>query len=1129
MCRHNDPYTLPTKKVMYMKKLVLVATCLVFAIFHAVGNYCNEIDTIPPAMEVEGVIQTDGFLLPPHAKSGFVLTSDSTGNGSWQPVINVGINSNKLGSAELGQLPHRLAITNGHAYVIGSADDDMKIFNISQDDPHFLTSVALGTNPVDIAANGNIVVVLENNQDSLYFFDVSNPSLPVARSVIRVPGESFPRACDIDGIITGVVGQASNTLKLFDFSNPDSIVERGSVGIGGNPSEVYMSGGYAFVGDFGSLDLKIIDISDADNPQVTGSVLLGQNPARIVVSQGIAYVLDQSTDELFSVDVSDVTNPVILDTLSLNFNGFLSSLDVRNNLLFVGETVDDVIMVIDISNPADLNQVSSFTGFPFVRDLVVFEDKICVIDAVLDDIVILQLSSGIPSIDLDGNISEFDQKFDGLVEIRSPDLNDHLRLSRAGIGSVDLSISLDKTLTIENGSFFARGLGAKDSNKGFFWGESSSVVSPAVGLVYNGIGFVGENKLQLKEMIDGDTSTLVTFKLDGKVGIGTTEPGGIPGLEMAKLQVDSGHVVVSQGFGILAANASETGIGAGIKSDSLDNLHVIAGGYERVIIHDSSRISVLNSGMSIFLGKDAGKHDDLSDNQNVFVGEAAGFTNALGNKNTFIGYESGYKNLGAPDNIDDTPGTRNTYLGWKSGRANIDGFHNTMVGFIAGESNTADRNVFIGAYAGRNNTSGEKNTHLGTAAGEFSTTGSNNVVIGFMAGRSANGTGNVFLGHTAGAAETGSNKLIIANGASALPLIYGEFDSGQIGLGTNTPDTKLHVVGEDNTGTTATFKLTSGSHSMLMDGDEIDAVASDLFLQNNSADDVILVNGGGKVGIGVLIPDTKLHLAGADNDGITATLKMTTGAQSMLLDGNEIDVAGGDLFLQNNVTDDVILASGGGRVGVGTISPDTDFEVEDSGTHARLTSTSSSDVILDFKRSGDDWRIRNSSGIFLIGQSSNNFSTVNDIFRLGGGSVTPGSDNLITLGQSSRRWTAVWAVDGSINTSDARLKKNIRNLDSGLEKVRKLNAVRFQWKNDMQPGQYDRIGLLAQDVQKVLPEVVVDHEWRRIPDSDEMEWVPTEHLGVKYHELIPVLIDAIQEQQEMIDTMQEEINQLKNQ
>ena len=491
-------------------------------------------------LHIAGTVQTDSLNIPTQAKEGYVFTSDSAGTGSWQPMLAVDLELNETGVGELGQSPRRLAVSNGHAFVIGITDDDMKVFNISQGNPQFLTSFSIGPFPEDIAISGFIAVVLEANRDSLFFLDISNPALPKRRFAIKAPG-SIAQACDVDGNIAGIVEGSTNRLYLYDFSNPDSVFLAGSVGIGGLPREIFMSEGYAYIGDAGSLDLKIVDISDPSNPNVTGSILLGQNPRRIIVDNNIAFVLDQTTDELFVVDVSNTNEPVVLDTLFIP--GFLTSLDLRNNLLFIGETVSNAIKVVDVSNPSNVSLVGSFTLYPSIQDLVVEHDMISIVDIGRDELILIQLGSGIPTIDLDGNLTQFDQKFDGLVEIRSPDLNDHLRLSRAGIGSVDLSISLDKTLTIENGSFFARGLGAKDSNKGFFWGESSSNISPVFGLVYDGIEFSGDNKLHLKEMIEGDTSTLVTFKLDGKVGIGTQDPGSIPGLDLATSRAYAGLVV----------------------------------------------------------------------------------------------------------------------------------------------------------------------------------------------------------------------------------------------------------------------------------------------------------------------------------------------------------------------------------------------------------------------------------------------------------------------------------------------------------------------------------------------------------------------------------------------------------
>ncbi len=129
-----------------------------------------------------------------------------------------------------------------------------------------------------------------------------------------------------------------------------------------------------------------------------------------------------------------------------------------------------------------------------------------------------------------------------------------------------------------------------------------------------------------------------------------------------------------------------------------------------------------------------------------------------------------------------------------------------------------------------------------------------------------------------------------------------------------------------------------------------------------------------------------------------------------------------------------------------------------------------------------------------------------------GGVVAPAADNAYTLGKSTARWSAVYATNGVIQTSDARLKTNIRPLGYGLKEIMQLTPVRFNWKDN--PSADSKIGLIAQEVRKIIPEVVAGDEKK-------------EYLGMNYAELIPVLVNAIKEQQQEILDIRHRIDALK--
>jgi len=143
-------------------------------------------------------------------------------------------------------------------------------------------------------------------------------------------------------------------------------------------------------------------------------------------------------------------------------------------------------------------------------------------------------------------------------------------------------------------------------------------------------------------------------------------------------------------------------------------------------------------------------------------------------------------------------------------------------------------------------------------------------------------------------------------------------------------------------------------------------------------------------------------------------------------------------------------------------------------------------------------------------------------------SLIPDQNGAMSLGNSSLRWTTVYANNGTINTSDRREKKNIKHLNYGLKEILQMQPVSFNWKNKNTPD--TKLGLIAQDVLELIPEVVKTHEWIASSDDENapLEKIALDRLGVYYSDLIPVLINAIKEQQLLIDSQKKDISELKS-
>ena len=116
--------------------------------------------------------------------------------------------------------------------------------------------------------------------------------------------------------------------------------------------------------------------------------------------------------------------------------------------------------------------------------------------------------------------------------------------------------------------------------------------------------------------------------------------------------------------------------------------------------------------------------------------------------------------------------------------------------------------------------------------------------------------------------------------------------------------------------------------------------------------------------------------------------------------------------------------------------------------------------------------------------------------------------------------------DITAHYSDKRLKKDIVNIDSALQKVDSLQGVTFNG-NDLAESfglinKERQVGVLAQDVEKVLPEAVKPAPFdRMIFEGKEISKSGQEYLTVQYEKLVPLLIEAIKELNQEIKILKE--------
>ncbi|MFH1414107.1 MAG: tail fiber domain-containing protein [Candidatus Omnitrophota bacterium] len=201
-----------------------------------------------------------------------------------------------------------------------------------------------------------------------------------------------------------------------------------------------------------------------------------------------------------------------------------------------------------------------------------------------------------------------------------------------------------------------------------------------------------------------------------------------------------------------------------------------------------------------------------------------------------------------------------------------------------------------------------------------------------------------------------------------------------------------------------------------------------------------------------------------------------------------------------------------GKVGIGTTEPKHKLHVAGQ---TQFTADATNDVWI---QGGDqnwdpDFAIREKRNLALVGLVATDKLWLNFGGEYTGGTIIGGN---VGIGEPSPN--VALDVIGSIeytgtciDVSDERLKENIKIINEPIKKLANIKGIYF----NMIGSEKKELGVIAQDVQRSLPEAV------SVVDEEEG------YLGVSYVSLIPVLIEAVKEQQMEIENLKSEINDLK--
>ena len=522
---------------------------------------------------------------------------------------------------------------------------------------------------------------------------------------------------------------------------------------------------------------------------------------------------------------------------------------------------------------------------------------------------------------------------------------------------------------------------------------------------------------------------------------------------------------------------------------------------------------------------------------------ATGATRITTNNVYFAGTTTGAAN----QNLIGVGSDDNTYIQYKSGQS---------ARFSNGVSNQVEISATGAAITGTLSSTGNLSTTSDLRVTD--TAGSKHILIG---NQNSGGTNTpVILRGVNATLQIGTGTSWSASGGGTLTTIADFSSTGLAVTGTLSATGNLTLNTNGNISLTTAQGTGSQIYSLQTQTGEwgIGSLASDnkLYITNRTgsqalgyAPQSIVINSSGNVGIGTTSPAVKLQVTTSGAAALPPTTGTTPSTGELIRLRTSSDTAGGigtiglstnQMWLQ--ATDatglgtsyQLLLNPNGGNVGIANTAPN--YKLEVTGTVGKSGRTVPSVAIQSGATTGTPAAVQNGdlwwntdTGVLNIWYSTASAwiaatpvpdSTV--FYRTSGGNIT-GNVAIQGLLSVTGNIQATGTITGSY--SDERLKDVSGNIKNALSKVMLLNGVEFK-PNDTAKyygfnSDESEVGVIAQQVQAVLPEVVKPAPFDSEMNDDGVMVSKSgeNYITVQYERMVPLLIEAIKEQQAQIEKL----------